>query len=90
MADQEKTFNQVARARKYGRFVENECVSWSWDKYPTVRRLVTDQGQEIGLVEGNSDTQFRAQVVIEGTFRTLAEVREWASNLLYADNELRE
>ena len=77
------------RARKVGRSCENACVSYSHlgdSEYELIR---DSDGVTIGTVRKiNRGRSFQAVVADKsGTFRTMEDVRAWASNLIY-DGEI--
>lgn len=75
------------RARKIGRKVENACVSYTYVEDDAYELLSKENNTPVGRVRkaGNS---FQASVGGRNrTFRTMAEVIVWASNLIY-DGEI--
>ena len=78
------------RARKVGRSTENRRVGYSYTGDTTYSLKSDKTGKVIGRVEKTS-TGFRAWVGNEsGTFRTMEDVRAWASNLIIDDPSIEE
>ena len=78
------------RARKVGRRVENPRVRMTYITNTTYSLISIATHVEVGRAE-KTPTGFRARVgERKSTFGTMADVKVWASNLIYDDPTLEE
>ena len=78
------------RARKVGRRVENSRVRMTYITNTTYSLISLGTHVEVGRAEKTS-TGFQAWVgEKKSTFGTMADVKVWASNLIYDDPTLEE